>query len=240
MKAFLTILTAALISLSASGAEWLTDYPTALARARQTGKMVLLDFTGSDWCGYCIQLKKNALSTAEFNSFADQKLVLLEVDFPRRKQLAPEQLKANEALARRFGIEGYPTLFLVNSEGKVLGQVPAENNPSELIQAIARVSGQPAPPAVAKANPGPEAPPPPMFNGAATQPPPQYTGLKLQGISGPAGKKLAILNSQTFSKGEGGRVKISGKEVAVRCLEIREKSVLLAIDGSNQEVFGNW
>jgi hypothetical protein len=110
----------------------------------------------------------------------------------------------------------------------------------ELIQAIARVSGQPVPPAVAKANPGPEAPPPPMFNGAATQPPPQYTGLKLQGISGPAGKKLAILNSQTFSKGEGGRVKISGKEVAVRCLEIREKSVLLAIDGSNQEVFGNW
>ena len=240
MKAIFTFLIAAFVSWSASAAEWITDYPTALAKARESGKLVLIDFTGSDWCGYCIQLKKKSLSTGEFNTFADQKLILLEVDFPRRKRLPAEQLKANEALARRFGIQGFPTLFLVNGEGKILGQVPAENNPRELIQAIARVSGQAVPPAVARASAAPTAPPPPMFNGAPTQPPPEYTGLKLQGISGPAGKKLAILNSQTFSKGEGGRIKISGEEIAVRCLEIRERSVLLAIDGSNKEVFGNW
>jgi protein disulfide-isomerase len=240
MKAVLTLLTASLISLSAASAEWLTDYPGALARARESGKPILIDFTGSDWCPYCIELKKNALSTAEFNSYADQKLVLLEVDFPRRKQLTAQQQKANQTLAVRFRIEGFPTLVLVNSQGSILGRVPAENNPSVLIREIARVAGQPAPPPLAKADAAPAAPPPPMFNGAPTQPPPQYTGLKLQGISGPPGNRLAILNSQTFSKGEGGRIKVSGKEIAVRCLDIREKSVLLAIDGSNKEVFGNW
>jgi len=240
MKVLLTLLSATLLSLSASGAEWLADYPGALAKAKASGKPVLLDFTGSDWCPYCIELKKNSLSTAEFESFAEQNLILVEVDFPRRKKIAAEQLKANEALARRFGIEGFPTLVLVSAEGKSMGQVPSVNNPQGLIQAINHISGRPDSPSVAKAKPEPASPPPPMFNGAPTQPPPQYAGLKLQGISGPPGKRLAILNSQTFSKGEGGRIKISGKEIEVRCLEIRERSVLLAIDGGNKEVFGNW
>ncbi|HUR46374.1 MAG TPA: thioredoxin family protein [Candidatus Saccharimonadales bacterium] len=240
MKHLLTLLSVAVLSFTANGAEWLSDYPTALAKARASGKPVLIDFTGSDWCPYCIELKKNALSTGEFESFADQNLILVEVDFPRRKKLPAQQLNANEALARRFGIEGFPTLVLVNGEGKVLGRVPSVNNPAGLIQEINRISGHPNPPSVAKAKQEPSGPPPPMFNGAPTQPPPQYAGLKLQGISGPPGKRLAILNSQTFSKGEGGKIKISGKEIEVRCLEIRDHSVLLAIEGNNKEVFGSW
>ena len=79
--------------------------------------MVLLDFTGSDWCGWCIKLRKDTFSKPEFQKFAEEKLVLVELDFPRKKEQNAELKKQNQELAEKFGIEGFPTLVLVDPKG---------------------------------------------------------------------------------------------------------------------------
>lgn len=109
------------LSVVAAG-DWLTDYNQALAKAKAEKKLVLLDFTGSDWCPPCKNLHKNVLSTREFLDYAAKNLVLVEVDFPRQKQLPAEQRKANQALAERFNIRAYPTIVLLNAEGRELGR----------------------------------------------------------------------------------------------------------------------
>ena len=83
----------------------------------------MLDFTGSDWCGWCIKLNKEVFSKEEFADYAKKNLVLVEVDFPRRKKLSEEQKKANEALQEKYKIEGYPTLVVLNGDGKQVGKL---------------------------------------------------------------------------------------------------------------------
>jgi protein disulfide-isomerase len=114
---------AALFAVSAAfGAEWKTDFPAAKADAKKEGKLLFLDFTGSDWCPPCMQMKKDTLDKPEFLEFAGKQLVLVEVDFPRRKSLTAAQKKANQELATKFSIEGYPTFMLLDAEGKELGR----------------------------------------------------------------------------------------------------------------------
>lgn len=109
-----------LVSLPSSPASegWQTDYSAALAEAGKEQKLVLLDFTGSDWCGWCMKLSKDIFSQPEFKEFAAKNLVLVEVDFPARKPLADEVKARNSALAAKFGVEGFPTLILVDASGK--------------------------------------------------------------------------------------------------------------------------
>ena len=128
MKKLACGMVAALALLSASGAElqWLTDLPKAQAQAKAEKKLVMLDFTGSDWCGWCIKLNKEVFSTPEFASYAKTNLVLMEVDFPRQKKL-PENVKAaNEALLKKYGVEGFPTIIVLNGEGKKVGELNYE------------------------------------------------------------------------------------------------------------------
>ena len=110
------------LPLAASEGEWLTDLPKALERAKSDKKMVLLDFTGSDWCGWCIKFNKEVLSTTEFKQYAAKNLVLVEVDFPTRKKLAPELTKANSALKDKYKINGFPTFVMLNAEGREVGR----------------------------------------------------------------------------------------------------------------------
>ena len=123
---------AALQTFAAEG-EWLTDLSKAQTKAKEEKKLVLMDFTGSDWCPPCKSLKKNVLSSQEFLDYAKKNLVLVEVDFPRLKKLPEEQQKANQALQEKFKIEGYPTVIVLDGEGKQLskksgygGEKPAE------------------------------------------------------------------------------------------------------------------
>jgi len=102
---------------------WLTDLPQAQAQANLERKLVLLDFTGSDWCGWCIKLNKEVFSRSEFAEYAKNNLVCVEVDFPRRKKLNPEQKRANDALAAKYNISGYPTIIVLNSDGKKVGEL---------------------------------------------------------------------------------------------------------------------
>jgi len=103
--------------------DWLSDFATAQARARQENKILLIDFTGSDWCPPCIQLHREVFSRPEFAAYAKQHLVVLEVDFPRHKDLSAEQLAANTKLADRFGIDGFPTIILLSPVGKRIGEL---------------------------------------------------------------------------------------------------------------------
>jgi thioredoxin-related protein len=104
----------------AADGTWMTDLPKAQAKAKAEKKMVLVDFTGSDWCPPCKALHKNVLSSPEFLSYAKDNLVLVEIDFPRTKPQAEEIKKANKELARKHNIEGYPTVIVFDSNGKEL------------------------------------------------------------------------------------------------------------------------
>ena len=116
----LAIVSLTLLSAFASG--WGDNYQQALATAAKENKKVLLDFTGSDWCGWCIKLKKETFNQPQFKEFADKNLVLVEVDFPQGKSLSPEVKKQNDALQEQFHVEGFPTIVLLDAQGKTLKQ----------------------------------------------------------------------------------------------------------------------
>ena len=101
---------------------WRNDLPGALKQAQSENKLVLLDFTGSDWCPWCIKFDRDVLSTDRFASYAQNKLMLVKLDFPRHTSQSDDLRRANAALARQFGVDGYPTYVLLNSDGRVLGR----------------------------------------------------------------------------------------------------------------------
>jgi thioredoxin-related protein len=101
---------------------WLTNVPQALAQAKKENKMVLLNFTGSDWCGWCIKFKSEALETQEFATYAARNLVCVEVDFPRKTPISAALKQANKALAAQYKVTGYPTFVVLSKDGKELGR----------------------------------------------------------------------------------------------------------------------
>lgn len=117
------LLTAALLP-AAEGAAWQTDFKAAVAQATKEKKALLLDFTGSDWCGWCVKLKKEVFDTKEFAAWAAKNAVLVEVDFPRKKEQSAEVKKQNDALQQQYKIEGFPTIVLLDPTGtKELGRL---------------------------------------------------------------------------------------------------------------------
>ena len=102
---------------------WQTNYKQALAQAAKENKQVLLDFTGSDWCPYCIQMDREVLSKSQFENFASKNLVLVKLDYPRRKKLPPSEMQQNDQLQQQYSIEGYPTYVLLDSRGKEVKRV---------------------------------------------------------------------------------------------------------------------
>ncbi len=111
----------ALASSALAGAEWQTDYARALEKAKAENKRVLLDFTGSDWCGPCIELRKRVLSRPDFAAYAEKNLILVEIDYPKRKEQSARLKTQNEKLSTQYGIDekGFPTIVLLDSNGKV-------------------------------------------------------------------------------------------------------------------------
>ena len=102
---------------------WSEEYDKALAQAKADKKLVLLDFTGSDWCGWCIKLDKEVFSQAEFGEYAKKNLVLVELDYPRSKEQSKEIKAQNAKLQEEYKVEGFPTIIVLNSEGKKVGQL---------------------------------------------------------------------------------------------------------------------
>jgi len=101
---------------------WETNVTKAMAISTETKKPLLLFFTGSDWCGWCIRLQKEVLKTPEFAAWAKENVVLVELDYPRKAPQTEEIKKQNNELQMAFGIQGFPTIILANAttkEGKV-------------------------------------------------------------------------------------------------------------------------
>lgn len=154
-------------------AAWTSDLPAAQARAKAEGKAVLLNFTGSDWCGWCIKLRRDVFQKPEFESYARTNLVLVEVDFPKRKELPSEMQKANRKLAQQFQVQGYPTLILVDASGAKLGTVNYGNGGTRtFIAEVEKVLRPPKPvePAVVK-QPVKKAAPPKRYRSASVPKP---------------------------------------------------------------------
>jgi len=115
--------------------KWETDFDVAKQRARDEKKPILLDFTGSDWCGWCMKLKKEVFDTPQFREYAKGKLVLVEVDFPQAKRLSKALKEQNEKLAQVYGIHGYPTITLLDPQGvKVAETGYHEGGPAKYIE----------------------------------------------------------------------------------------------------------
>jgi len=102
--------------------KWVTNYEAALETAKKTDRPVLVNFTGSDWCSWCIKLHKEVFSQDEFIAYAKENLVLLKLDFPRSIPQTAEEKSANAKLSNQYGVQGYPTILLINSEGKEIAR----------------------------------------------------------------------------------------------------------------------
>ncbi len=113
----------ALLQAGAAELNWMTDLPKAQEKAKSEKKLVLMDFTGSDWCPWCIKLNKEVFSQPEFVDYAKKNLVPVEIDFPRAKKQSAETKKANQELQAKYKVEGYPTVVVLDSNGKKLGEL---------------------------------------------------------------------------------------------------------------------
>lgn len=124
--------------------EWMTDLPAAQQRAAAENKLVLVDFTGSDWCGWCVRLHKDVFETEGFETYVADKFVMMEVDVPQNPNFDKELRARNEELCSRYGIDGFPTLMVMTPEGVVTGgfvggrpDLPAVEQPLEAARANA-------------------------------------------------------------------------------------------------------
>jgi protein disulfide-isomerase len=124
-KPFVALMLAsfAIAGAHAATGDWLTSYDEAVKQAKKTGKPILADFTGSDWCGWCIKLHKEVFNTPEFKKWADKSVVLLELDYPQRTPQPAAVRRQNQEMLKRYPyIEGYPTILFLKSDGKAFGK----------------------------------------------------------------------------------------------------------------------
>ena len=114
----IALLVSGITSLRAAELTWQTDFAKASQQAAQEHKYILLDFTGSDWCPWCIKMDKEVFDQSQFSNFALKNLVLVKLDFPRKSAQTPAEKSQNEELAKKYGIEGFPTYVLLDPSGK--------------------------------------------------------------------------------------------------------------------------
>ncbi len=115
---------AALIFLTGAvygaGIEWIKDFPQAQKLSRKENRPMLLFFTGSDWCGWCIKLNKEVLSKEIFSQWVKKRVIPVELDFPRHPDMQYQQ--QNQTLARQYGVQGFPSIILLNPDGSEIGR----------------------------------------------------------------------------------------------------------------------
>jgi protein disulfide-isomerase len=127
--AVLFLLTAALSP--AQTGTWMQDFDKAEALAKKTGKVLLIDFGGSDWCPWCVKLDREVFNQKAFKEYARTNLVLMLADFPRQKEIGAKLKMQNQKLSERFGIEGFPTVLLFNPNGKQIGKTGYQQGGAE-------------------------------------------------------------------------------------------------------------
>ena len=122
---------------------WKTDFAAALEEAKAQNKSILVDFTGSDWCGWCIKLNKEVFSQTAFKEFAASELVLVKIDFPIKKTQSEALVAQNKALADKYEVHGYPTILLLSPQGKLIGRTGYKaGGPETYIEHIKKIIGK--------------------------------------------------------------------------------------------------
>ncbi len=205
------------MAATGQSAEWSTDARAAQAKAKRENKFVFLDFTGSDWCGWCKKLKKEVFDQPEFGEFAQANLVCVEVDFPHRTQLEPAQAQANNRLARTYHVTGYPTIIILDGDGHMVGQAgyiaggPAVFDAK--VDAMLKHSHKAPEPSPQKELEPPRKPV--VLEPIAPAIPMQYGALALKGISGAKSRRIVMINNANLMVGETAEVKTQGRDVVV-------------------------
>jgi protein disulfide-isomerase len=216
MKKFALILSTLWLAATVLAAEpaWLTDIHQASDQARKEHALLLLDFTGSDWCSWCMKLDAETFSRPEFMEYARNNLVLVRLDFPRQKPQSDELKAANRALQDQYKVNGFPTILVLKPDGSVLWEQRgyAPGGPSAMIDAVnkcRRAAGLPVaakPVATAVAAPAKPAPPVPVAAVPMPRPapPPRRPGdePKLQGILYSASHSSAVLDGESCEEGD--------------------------------------
>ena len=122
LVALCVVLFGTLLSGAAASTSWETDYEAALEKAKKENRFLLVDFSGSDWCGWCIRLQKEVFSERDFKEYAEQALVCVLIDSPRRKELPADLQAQNTRLKQQFQVRGFPTVLILNPDGEPVGR----------------------------------------------------------------------------------------------------------------------
>ena len=119
---FVLLFTACNNGQTSESLNWQANLEEAVAQAKKENKAVLVNFTGSDWCKWCMKLNDEVFSQSEFETYAEQNLVLVRLDFPRNIQQSNETKMYNNSLAQRYGIQGFPTILVFDNQGKMVAK----------------------------------------------------------------------------------------------------------------------
>jgi len=101
---------------------WETNFATAVEKAKKQKKKLLINFTGSDWCGWCIKLDQEVFSKEDFITYANKNFVCIKLDFPKRKKLSTEESTQNQKLAVQYKVKGFPTILVLDNDEALLMQ----------------------------------------------------------------------------------------------------------------------
>ena len=149
MKTLLTSIAGALavLALTSSAAiakpGWSEDFAKASAQAKAEKKLLLIDFTGSDWCGWCIKLDKEVFAKPEFAEYAKKNLVLVEADFTSGgKAKSKEFGKLQEAMLKEYKVQGFPTVIVLDAEGRKVGETGYKPSPAEFIAELEKLKSK--------------------------------------------------------------------------------------------------
>lgn len=135
---------AVLLSLScwawAWGEGWLLDWEQARQLSQSSRRPVMMEFTGSDWCGWCTRLREEVLDTPRFKEWANTRVILLEVDLPMFTRQEEPRRRQNEALAKKFQVDTFPTVIFLDDKGQEIGRLEyLEGGPEPWVKAAEKI-----------------------------------------------------------------------------------------------------
>ena len=149
LSALLAVMVASLATVATpicAADAWTEDFAAAKTKAASEKKDLLLDFTGSDWCIWCQRLHAEVLNLDAFQSAAQKHFVLVELDYPQAKQIAPATRKQNAELQKLFAINSYPSIFLTDEKGRPYARTGyAPGGPEKYLEALEKLRAQRGP-----------------------------------------------------------------------------------------------
>ena len=136
IRQILPVVVAACVAPCFAAEGWITDMDAAKKQAAEQKKDLMIEFTGSDWCPPCMQLRANVFSKPDFQKEAQKNFVLVELDYPRGKEQSKEMKAANEKLAQQYGVRGFPTVVFADASGKPFGGFVGGRSGDDVMKAM--------------------------------------------------------------------------------------------------------